>query len=305
MLNVPSLYRKQHSQPPIPSTQTPDPNLGLNHKTHTLPSGTTFHIWTPSQPPIATIILQHGYAEYSFRYLTSHSSLITHLLSAHYTIYALDLHGHGTSPGHTRAVVHVGKAVADHLELRRYAVEHGNGRPIVLFAHSLGGLITAGSVMENDEDIAGIILTSPAFPGPFPYAARLAVGVLARTIPTISIPGRTVPISSLTRRAVEIDKYLVDPLYSKKSICFLTAATAVDVADSVRAKIGEWTVPTLVVHGDEDAYCDWRGSERFVNGIGSGEKVFEVVEGGRHELLNDECGVEVLETVLGWIGGRV
>ncbi|KAI4620644.1 uncharacterized protein J4E87_006969 [Alternaria ethzedia] len=108
MLNVPSLYRKQPSQPPIPSptTPTPDPNLGLTHKTHTLPSGTTFHIWTPTSTPIATIILQHGYAEYSLRYLTSHSSLITHLLAANYAIYALDLHGHGTSPGHTRAVVH-------------------------------------------------------------------------------------------------------------------------------------------------------------------------------------------------------
>lgn len=296
MLNVPSLYRKQPSPPP-----TPDPNHGLNHKTHTLPSGTTFHIWTPSQPPIATIILQHGYAEYSIRYLTSHSSLITHLLSANYTIYALDLHGHGTSPGHPRAVVHVGKAVADHLELRRCAVEQGNGRPVVLFGHSLGGLITAGSVTENDKHVAGVILTSPAFPGPFPYAARVAVGVAARAMPTVSVPGRAVPISSLTRRESEIEKYLADALYSKKSICFLTAATAVDVADGVRAKMGEWTVPTLVVHGDEDAYCDWRGSERFVDGITSEEKVFDVVEGGRHELLNDECGEEVLEKAMAWI----
>jgi len=312
MLNVPSLYRKQPSLPsplrstPLP-TPDPDPNLGLNHKTHTLPSGSIAHIWIPSlsSPSVATIILQHGYAEYSLRYLTSHSSLITHLLSANYTIYALDLHGHGTSPGQPRAVVHVEKAVADHIELRRYAVEQGEGRPVVLFGHSLGGLITAGSVVEDDEDIAGVILTSPPHPRPFPHAARLAIGVLARTLPTVSIPGRSVPISSLTRRQIEIEKYLVDPLYSKKAICFLTAATAVDVADSVRAKMREWTVATLVVHGDEDAYCDWRGSERFVDGIGSLRKDFEVVEGGRHELLNDECGEEVLERVLGWIGGRV
>ncbi|KAH6868096.1 Alpha/Beta hydrolase protein [Alternaria rosae] len=303
MLNVPSLYRKKPSQPPppIPTTPTPNPNLGLNHKTHTLPSGTIAHIWTLTQFSVATIILQHGYAEYSHRYLTSHSSLITHLLAASYTVYALDLHGHGASTGTPRAVVHVGKAVADHLALRRYAVEQGNGRPVVLFGHSLGGLITAGSVTENDEHIAGVILTSPAFPGPFPYAARVAVGVAARAMPTISIPSRAVPISNLTRRKSEIEKYLADPLYSKKSICFLTAATAVDVADGVRAKMGEWTVPTLVVHGDEDAYCDWRGSEGFVDGIMSREKVFKVVEGGRHELLNDECGEEVLEKVMAWI----
>jgi len=175
----------------------------------------------------------------------------------------------------------------------------------VLFGHSLGGLITAGSLVQDQEGIDGVILTSPAFPGPFPSTARLAIGVLARTIPTVSIPGRSVPISSLTRRAFEIEKYLTDPLYSKKPICFLTAATAVDVADSVRARMAEWTVATLVVHGDEDAYCDWSGSERFVAGIGSLRKDFEVVEGGRHELLNDDCGEEILEKVMEWINGRV
>ncbi|KAI4958792.1 hypothetical protein J4E86_004398 [Alternaria arbusti] len=116
MLNVPSLYRRRPDPPSTaPATHdtnstnsipSPDPNLNLNHKTHTLPSGTTFHIWTPTSPSVATIVLQHGYAEYSLRYLTSHSTLITHLLAASYTIYALDLHGHGTSPGHPRAVVH-------------------------------------------------------------------------------------------------------------------------------------------------------------------------------------------------------
>jgi len=175
----------------------------------------------------------------------------------------------------------------------------------VLFGHSLGGLITAGSVAENPDGIDGVILTSPALPGPFPYAARAAIGVLAHTLPTVSIPGRSVPISSLTRLPVEIEKYLSDPLYSKKPICFLTAATAVDVADSVRTKMAEWTVATMVVHGDEDAYCDWRGSERFVAGIGSLRKDFEVVEGGRHELLNDDCGEEILEKVMEWIKGRV
>jgi len=30
-----------------------------------------------------------------------------------------------------------------------------------------------------------------------------------------------------------------------------------------------------------------------------------VVEGGRHELLNDECGEGVLEKVMAWIEGRV
>jgi alpha-beta hydrolase superfamily lysophospholipase len=89
-------------------------------------------------------------------------------------------------------------------------------------------------------------------------------------------------------------------LFSKKAICFLTAATAVDVTDAVMAKVGDWTVPTMVLHGDADTYCDWRGSERFVQAIRSEDKEFGVYAGGRHELLHDECGDEVLKKVLGW-----
>lgn len=304
MLNVPSLYRRpttlpnhHDNMPPTPALN-PDPNQGLNHTTITLSSGTIAHTWTPNTQPTATIVLQHGYAEYASRYLYSHHNLITHFLAAGYSVYAMDIWGHGSSPGDVRAVAHVGKAVVDHVELRDHTVKLG--KPVILFGHSLGGLITAGSVTLDSNDIKGVILTGPAFPGPFPYAARLAVGVAARTMPTVSIPGRHVDISGLTRCKPEIEKYLADPLFSKKAICFLTAATAVDVTDAVMAKVGDWTVPTMVLHGDADTYCDWRGSERFVQEIRSEDKEFGVYAGGRHELLHDECGDEVLKKVLGW-----
>jgi acylglycerol lipase len=316
MLNVPSLYRtrgspedqhqvKHMSTSPPTSNSTPDPNQGLNHLTVTLPSGTVTHIWHPSQPLRAVIILQHGYAEYASRYLTSHHAIIHHFLNAGYAVYAMDIWGHGSSPG-TRAVAHVGKAVADHLELRRLVREkEGNGNPVILFGHSLGGLITAGSVTENSEGVNGVILTGPALPGPFPYAARLALGVAVRAMPTVSIPGRSVPIDGLTRDEKELEKYFADPFFSKKSICFLLAATALDVADNVRLRMSEWTVPTLVLHGNGDTYCDWKASEAIVKGIKSEDKEFGVYEGGRHELLHDLEGDEVLERILRWIRERV
>jgi acylglycerol lipase len=292
------------SSPPVPN-QTPDPNQGLNHSTITLSSGAIAHIWLPSQPPHAIIILQHGYAEYASRYLTSHHALIHHFLSAGYAVYAMDIWGHGSSPG-TRAVAHLGKAVDDHLELRCLVHEkEGTGKPVILFGHSLGGLITAGSVTKNGEGVNGVILTGPALPGPFPYVARLVLGVAVRAMPTVSIPGRSVSIDGLTRDEKELQKYFADPLFSKKSICFQLAATTLDVADDVRSRMSDWTVPTLVLHGNADTYCDWKASEAIVEGIKSEDKEFGVYEDGRHELLHDLEGDEVLERILRWIGGRV
>ncbi|RAR06574.1 alpha beta-hydrolase [Stemphylium lycopersici] len=285
---------------PIP---TPDPNQHLSHTTITLSSGTIAHKWTPNHPPTATIVLQHGYAEYACRYLDSHHNLIHHFLHAHYTVYAMDIWGHGSSPG-TRAVAHVGKAVTDHIELRRLAASPG--LRVILFGHSLGGLITAGSVAKDSTSrVDGVILTGPALPGPFPYVARLVFGAVARCIPAVSVPGRRGDIAGLTRSQVEIDKYFSDPLFYKKGICFLLAATALDEADNVRACVKAWTVPTLVLHGDSDTYCEWEASEKFVRGIASQDKEFGVYEDGRHELLHDLEGDAVLERVMKWIEGRV
>jgi alpha-beta hydrolase superfamily lysophospholipase len=99
----------------------------------------------------------------------------------------------------------------------------------------------------------------------------------------------------------ELEKYYEDPMYHKNPICFLVAATALDVADTVRGGMEDWTVPTLVLHGDADPYCDWKASESFVQGVSSVDKEFGVYADGRHELLHDLEGGVVSERVVEWI----
>ncbi|KAF1937361.1 alpha/beta-hydrolase [Clathrospora elynae] len=275
-----------------------------DHEIIKLSSGTVAHIWhpPPQSPPRAVIILQHGYAEYAERYLTSHHNIISHLTAAGYAVYAMDIWGHGRSPG-TRGVAHIGKAVSDHLSLRKLAASLA--KPVILLGHSLGGLITAGSVTGNGAGIAGVVLTGPAFPLPIPWVGRVVVGAVVRAMPTVSVPGRSVPIEGLTRDMKELEKYWADPSFYKKGICFLLAATALDVAETVRAGLKDWSVPTLLLHGNADKYCDWKESEKFVEGIKSADKEFGVYEDGRHELLHDLEGDAVLKRIMEWIDGRV
>jgi acylglycerol lipase len=69
------------------------------HETTTIPNSTTvLHMW-PSPNPRATLILQHGFGEYAERYVTSNYNLITKLSSHGISVYAMDMHGHGSSPG--------------------------------------------------------------------------------------------------------------------------------------------------------------------------------------------------------------
>ncbi|KAH7092443.1 putative Acylglycerol lipase [Paraphoma chrysanthemicola] len=276
----------------------------LNHATIKLSPGTVTHIWKPPNSPCrAVIVLQHGYAEYAERYTTSHHNIIVHLVEAGYIVYAMDFWGHGQSPG-TRGIVHVGTAVRDHQELRKVAREQNPGLPIILYGHSLGGLTTAGSTVADQSDIKGVIMTGPALAEPLPLGGRRLLGLATALMPKVSIPKKA-DVEGLTRDQREIEKYWEDPLFHKEPISLLLGATALDVAQTVWAGFEAWKVPTLLLHGDADTYCDWKASKKFMEGITSTDKTFGIYEEGRHELLHDLEGDAVLQRMMDWIASHI
>ncbi|KAF2027737.1 alpha/beta-hydrolase [Setomelanomma holmii] len=277
--------------------------LKLNHTTIKLSAGTIAHIWRPSLTPYrAVIVLQHGYAEYAERYITSHHQIVVHLVNAGYAVYAMDFWGHGGSPG-TRGIVYIGKAVKDHQELRQVARKENPGLPIILYGHSLGGLTIARSTVADPDDVNGVTMTGPALADALPFGGRGAVGVAATLMSKRSIP-RKADVEGLTRDKSEIQKYWDDPLFHKEPISFLLAATALDLAQTVWTGMNDWTVPTLLLHGNADTYCDWKASKKFVDGITSKDKTFGVYEEGRHELLHGLEGDAVLKRMMEWIASH-
>lgn len=198
----------------------------------------------------------------------------------------------------------MGKAVQDHVELRSLAAkEH---LPIILFGHSLGGLVTAGSATLDTENIKGVIMTGPALPDVVPPFARAIVGALARGMPTVSVPMAGAGLDGLTRDEEEIRRFTSDPLVPQRTVPFLIAATALDTMQQINDGLGSWWVPTLVIHGTADTYTQWKGSEKFVSGLAAEDKVLRIYEGGRHELLHDPpCADEVLGEIMEWIEKHV
>ena len=271
----------------------------LAHKTIKLSTGAVAHIWrSKTSPPRAVIVLQHGFGECAERYVYSHNKFIKHLTAAGYAVYGLDMWGHGRSPG-TPGVAHIGKAVQDHVELRGLAsVER---RSIILFGHSLGGLVTAGSTVASSQPTNGVIMTGPALPDPLSTIARSVLGVAAAAMPAVSIPRPTSSLKGLTRDIDALRLFQDDRLIRKRQIPFLLAATALNTMEMVRTKLENWTVLTLVLHGTADTYTDWKGSEKLVAGIASTDKTFRKYSEGRHELLHDLEGDAVLKYIMEWI----
>jgi acylglycerol lipase len=169
----------------------------------TLRSGARVHVWAPEHPPRGMVVLQHGFVEYAERYVGEHHQLIAHLLGRGYEVWAMDLIGHGRSPGRRRLTnVHCG--VADHVLVRERL--RAKGVPIILFGHSLGGLAAAGSVAPDPSDIAGVVLSAPVLVPPVRAPVRADAWLLGRSLPRVAVPERKGPLDTLTRRRDVIER---------------------------------------------------------------------------------------------------
>lgn len=248
----------------------------------------------------ANVLLTHGFAEYAERYVKHYHGLVPRLNALGFDVYAFDLRGHGRSPG-ARGVADLRDAVRDHLAARR--VLRAQNKLLFLFGHSLGGLVTAASVAEDDSSVAGVVLSSPALLISAPAHLRAIVGAVSVFAPSARlVPG--LDADGLSRIPEEVAAYRNDPMVSDPRVPARTGSTAIAVAERAWTRYPNWRTPVLVLHGEMDRATDPEGSKRFAAMIGSADKRLEIYPQGRHELLNDLERDAAMDVVLNWLGER-
>jgi len=246
----------------------------------------------------ANILLAHGFAEYAERYAAHYHQLVPKLNALGFNVYAFDLRGHGRSPG-ARGVADMREAIADHRAARGALTS----KPLFLFGHSLGGLVTAASATEDQSGVAGVILSAPALLLSAPAHLRAIAGAVATFAPS----ARLVPpldIDGLSRIPEEVAAYRADPMISDTRVPAKTGATAIAVSEAAWARYPQWTLPTLVLHGEQDHATNPEGSKRFVAMIASADKRLALYPEGRHELLNDLDRDAAMDVILSWLQDR-
>lgn len=260
--------------------------------------GLSGYLWR-AENARANLLLTHGFAEYAVRYVQRYHGLIPRLTELGFNVHAFDLRGHGRSSG-ARGVADLREAVADHRAARRAL----HGKPLFLFGHSLGGLVTAASAAEDQSAIAGVVLSAPALLISAPAHLRAIAGFVsafapgARLVPPLDANG-------LSRIAEEVAAYKADPMVSDTRVPAKTGATAIDVSEAAWARYPQWTAPVLVLHGEQDRATDPEGSKRFIAMIPAADKHLELYPQGRHELLNDSDRDAVMGVILTWLRARL
>lgn len=249
----------------------------------------------------AHVAVLHGYGEHCGRYRET----MERLAGAGYAAHAIDLRGHGRSPG-VRAHVDSFSEYLDDLDaLHGFVALQSLEKKAFALGHSMGGLILARWLEERREGLAGAVFTSPFIGIAFepPRFKLLAAKVLNRVAPRLHL-GNELQYEQLTRD-VEIQRVTaLDPMYQRVTTArwfYETSRAQAEVLERASA-IG---LPCLVLIGEADPIAAPTLGRRLFAGIGAADKTLRTYDGFRHEVLNEMGRERVQADVLSWLDRHV
>jgi alpha-beta hydrolase superfamily lysophospholipase len=218
----------------------------------------------PSADARGTIVIVHGLGEHIGRY----AQLAARLNARRWSVVGYDQRGHGKSPGE-RGRIAAGDDLPADLAQVVDAVRAETAAPLVLFGHSLGGLVAARFVAGGLEtprpawqrDVAALVLSSPALDIGMTAAQRALLVALATVTPNLGI-GNGLDPTGISRDAEVVAAYRADPLVHDRIAPRLIRFLA-DAGPLVRMLAPRWQVPTLLLYAGSDRCVVPAGSAAF------------------------------------------
>ncbi len=249
--------------------------------------------WTADEPK-ANVLLVHGIAEHSGRYEHVGSTLA----AAGYSTRSFDNHGHGRSGG-VRAHVPSFDVFLDDVE-DNLAELRSDGKPVVLMAHSLGGLIAFTYCVTGRPLPDVLLLSGPALGAEVPAWQRIMAPILGRIAPKLFIKNEF--DGSLLATDPDVGTaYIDDPLRIQGATSGLGFAifTAMKTANENLANL---SIPTMVFHGGNDRIVP----AHFTEPIGELSVASrQVLPGLEHEVLNEPSWESTMNSYISFANGAL
>lgn len=262
--------------------------------------------WLPADPPRGAAILVHGQGDCAER----HATTVEPLLERGIACTAVDLPGHGHSPGQ-RGHIPGFDTVGRILTHARSAFEQRIGFTVKGWvAHSMGGLLAIHHVSRLTQPTPRYLwLSSPLIdPGAgrswFMHClTRCFGGVFPR------IPLRTGVRASDCREAderQEPDRTIMDELGHDR-ITLGWASALLRLGDSLPSAVAalDRSIRVLVTQGLDDPICPPDFARRFFDQLPQESKRWIGLPGARHEPFADSNADELKKAVATWLDEEV
>lgn len=258
--------------------------------------GLIVHRWEPPGGVRAVLCLVHGLGEHGRRY----DHLAAFLNRHGFLVLALDLRGHGRSPGPRGHLPDDGFMRQDIASFVRMASSLHPERPVFLYGHSLGGGIVIHYCLSSSPQLAGVVVTGPLLRTAFaPPRWKLALArVMYRLWPSLTLPSE-LDVQAISRDQAVVDAYVQDPLVHDR----LSVKLGMDMLEAGRRSLDQaerWDLPLLIMHGGEDRLTSCEASAEFA--ARAGEKcTLKIWPGLYHEIHNEPEQDQVFSFLLDWL----
>jgi acylglycerol lipase len=260
-----------------------------------------YQYWEPEQKPRALLLVVHGAGEHCNRY----EDLARYFTAQGYVVAALDHPGHGKSEGQ---YAHIDRFqdFTDTLEIFQQRVKTDfAGLPQILLGHSMGGLVSTLFLLNHQHEFVGSVLSGPAIKSDIepPFLQLLLIRCLSVLTPRVGV--LQLDASGVSRDAAVVADYLADPLINHDKMTARMIAELFAAMHHIQNEANRINLPTLLLHGGNDAMASPEGSRFLLENISSEDKTLKIYPELYHEIFNEPERETVLADMLEWCEGRI
>jgi len=260
-----------------------------------------FYQWWRPEESRAVLLVVHGYAEHSGRYM----NLVNYFVPRGYAVYALDHRGHGRSQGRRGYVERFRYYLDDLKAFHDLVREREPRRKIFMIGHSMGGLIALAYALRHQEEMDGLILSGAGVRvGEGLSPLTVALGKLLSVI-TPRAGMVKIEAEAISRDPTVVKAYVNDPLVYTGKISARLGAEMLAVAQEVERRASELRLPCLIMHGGADRLANPDGSRMLYERISSEDKALKIYRGFHQEIFNEPERERVFRDMEAWLEARV
>ena len=254
-----------------------------------------FRAW-PVAKPLLTFAVIHGLGDHSGRYQRFARGMARFGMAT----YALDLRGHGRSPGQRGHVDSWSQWIEDASAFVSHVESEAAGE-VVPLGHSFGGAAMLSTVLAGKLPHARrFVVSSPALKLKVAVPSwKITLGNAASKVtPRLAMSNEVDP-GTISRLPEVVAAYRSDPLvHAKISSRMYTEWRS--AAAHVLAHAGDIKIPFLILAGTDDKLIDPAGSQALHEGS-PGLSELRLLPGRYHEPFNDRDNEEVFALIEEWL----
>lgn len=257
--------------------------------------------WLPEGEVKAVLFIVHGVGEYVGRY----TNVVNHFVPLGYAVYGVDHIGHGKSGG-DREMIERFEDYTQNLEIFYKMVQAWQpGKPVIIYGHSMGGLIASLYLIDHQDDFKAGILSAAA--------AKVPDNINGFTIAVAKLLSKIAPSSGmigldtnyLSHDKAVVNAYNTDPQVFHGKMPVRLSAEMLRAMMRVAEEFHKVTLPLFILHGGGDKIVEPDGGNLLYEKAGSTDKTLKIYEGLYHEVHNEPEREVMFKDLEEWLEARL